>query len=472
MNTPKEFSVTVYEEPQPFSPVISKSRCRIFYKYKNRNGGFISDEFAEKLLQTLPYTPVKGIYEEIGEDFLDHGNERSEGRIYGIVPENPNFAWEQHVDEDGVTRTYACADVLLFTGLYKEANEITGKAQSMELYEPSIRGKWAQIGGQQYYVYEDACFLGLQALGDEVEPCFEGASFFSLLPEAKGLVEEIKQYNLSQNQKEGGNTKMQKVNFKLSDAEKFDALWTALNPDFNEEGNWTVVKNICSVYDDYAVCINFETGSYERVYYTKAEDDKVELGAIEECFVVDITKEEKATLDAIQKLNGGSFAKAEEVYTVLEDVKTSFAELKNSVEADKEKFAAIEQKNEENEVAISTLKTERDALQTEKTELETSVASLNSEINELKEFKLAVEKKAKEEVIASYSDNLSDEVVDKFTAEMDNFTAEELEKELVFALAKSNPAIFSKRPESAPIPLNNSVPLSGLEAMLEKYKNK
>ena len=35
--------------------------------------------------------------------------------------ENPNFAWEEHLDTDGVVRTYACVDCLLFTGLYPEA---------------------------------------------------------------------------------------------------------------------------------------------------------------------------------------------------------------------------------------------------------------------------------------------------------------------------------------------------------------
>jgi hypothetical protein len=69
---------------------MSLARCRIFYKYENRNGTYISDEFAEKLLATLPYAPIKGIYNSSDGDYTDHGNERDEGRIYGIVPENPN----------------------------------------------------------------------------------------------------------------------------------------------------------------------------------------------------------------------------------------------------------------------------------------------------------------------------------------------------------------------------------------------
>lgn len=50
----------------------------------------------------------------------------------------------------------------------------------MELYPPSMIGSWQLINGQKLWVFEEACFLGLQVLGDQIEPCFEGASFFSL----------------------------------------------------------------------------------------------------------------------------------------------------------------------------------------------------------------------------------------------------------------------------------------------------
>jgi hypothetical protein len=117
-----EFPVTIYENLEKVSPVLSKARCRIFYKGENRNATFITDEFAEKLISTLPYTPVKGIYDEYEEDFSDHGDKRDLGRIYGIVPEKTNFAWEKHLDEDGVEREYACCDVLIFSALYAEAS--------------------------------------------------------------------------------------------------------------------------------------------------------------------------------------------------------------------------------------------------------------------------------------------------------------------------------------------------------------
>jgi len=156
-----EFPVTVYGSLEKYNEVLSKARCRIFYKYENRNGTYISDEFAEKLLATLPYAPVKGIYSSEEGDYTDHGGERDEGRIYGIVPENPNVSWETHLDDDGVERTYACTDVLIFTALYEEANDIIGKSQSMELYRPSLKYHEAIVKGRRFIVFDEGCFLGL-----------------------------------------------------------------------------------------------------------------------------------------------------------------------------------------------------------------------------------------------------------------------------------------------------------------------
>ena len=45
----KEFPVTVYGNFEQYNKTISKARCRIFYKGANRNGTYITDEFAEKL---------------------------------------------------------------------------------------------------------------------------------------------------------------------------------------------------------------------------------------------------------------------------------------------------------------------------------------------------------------------------------------------------------------------------------------
>ena len=88
------FVTCSYGNLEKFTDTMSIGRCRIFYKYGNRNSTYITDEFAEELIKTLPYTPVKGIYEV--DDYTDHGTKREEGRIYGIVPgpQDMCFAWD------------------------------------------------------------------------------------------------------------------------------------------------------------------------------------------------------------------------------------------------------------------------------------------------------------------------------------------------------------------------------------------
>ena len=155
------FPVTFEDNLERYNDTISKVRCRVFYKYANRNRTYITDEVADMLLSSIAYAPIKGIFDEDWEDFSDHGDSNQDGKIYGIVSGEPNLTWEDYEDDDGVVRTYATVDVLLYTSLYEEAKKIPGKSQSMELYPPSVNGKWDTIDGEEYYVFSSASFFGL-----------------------------------------------------------------------------------------------------------------------------------------------------------------------------------------------------------------------------------------------------------------------------------------------------------------------
>ena len=446
-----EFPVTVYGSLEKYNEVLSKARCRIFYKYENRNGTYITDEFAEKLLKTLPYAPVKGIYE--GEDYTDHGAERDEGRIYGIVPESPNIAWESHTDEDGVTRTYACADVLIFTALYKEANDIVGKSQSMELYGPSLKYHEAIVHNKRYIVFDEGCFLGLQVLGNDVEPCFEGASFYTLQNTIQKIFDLIKDY---------GGTKMPKFSFKLSDDQKYQALWALLNPDCNEEGGWVVSYGIASVYDDYALVINYETGDYERAYYTKNDEtDMVEITSQEKCFVIDITENEKNTLDTLRKLNGDTYELVSDVLLNAEENLNKNSEFSAKIEELNGNISTLESEkvNLENQVSEYTSQLEK---------ANNDMASLNEELDSLKEYKLNIETQKKEAVFDEYAETLSEEIINTYRAKISEYTVEELDMHLAYELKKNNSSIFTKSGNEGYVP--KDVPVEGIAAVLSKYK--
>ena len=452
----REFPVTVYGNLTKYSDTISKARCRIFYKYANRNGTYITDEFAEKLLSSIPYTPVKGIYDEFDDDYTDHGDARSEGRIYGIVPENPNLTWENHLDEDGVEREYACVDVLIFTALYQEAADIVGKAQSMEIYEPSIKGAWKMINGRKMFEYTDGSFLGLQVLGTEVEPCFEGASFFSLYTSLQEMIKEIREFSLKLPENNiGGQSKMPEINFKLSDSQKHDALWTLLNTNFNEENGWNVDYAICDIYDEYALVYNYSEASYARAYYTKNdEEDTISIDEMKKVFVIDVTEEEMSALNTIRLLNGGTYENVNVVFEKVEGLETANSE--------------FEQKIEELNSSISTLETEKEQFTAALVEADAQVEALTAEVNSLNSFKAEVENNEKKAVINSYAELLSEEILADYTAKIAEYTVIDLDKELAYELKKSNTSVFTKEPGNQFLP--KDVELSGIEAILSKYK--
>lgn len=444
-----EFPVTIYGNLEKYNDVTSKARCRIFYKYGNRNGTYITDEFAEKLLSTIAYAPVKGIFEY--DDYTDHGTRRSEGRIYGIVPENYNLAWEAHVDEDGVERTYACVDVIIFTALYKEANDIVGKSQSMELYEPSLQYHKQIIEGQQYIVFDAGCFLGLQVLGDEVEPCFEGAAFFSLRENIEQAISKIQELTNTFTKK-GGKEEV-KVNFKLSDGDKYEQIFDLLNTNFNEEGNWTVTYGIGEIYDDYALVYNLETKEVFRAYYQKGEDT-VTLGDMKKVYIIDITEEEKVTVDTLRRLNGETYEKVE---PVLENAKENF-----------EKISELEGKKVELENSVSTLNTEKSALEEKFNLSQGENETLKNEIEALKSYKLGIENEQKESVLSEYENQLSDEILNSYKEKINEYSVIDLDKELAYELKKANISAFTKQPEQKVVQKNGIVK-TGLDEILNKY---
>lgn len=444
-----EFPVTVYGNLEKYNEVTSKARCRIFYKYGNRNGTYITDEFAEKLLSTIAYAPVKGIFEY--DDYTDHGTRRSEGRIYGIVPENYNLTWEAHIDEDGVERTYACVDVIIFTALYKEANDIVGKSQSMELYEPSLQYHKQIIEGQQYIVFDAGCFLGLQVLGDEVEPCFEGAAFFSLRENIEQAISKIQELTNTFTKK-GGKEEV-KVNFKLSDGDKYEQIFDLLNTNFNEEGNWTVTYGIGEIYDDYALVYNLETKEVFRAYYQKGEDT-VTLGDMKKVYIINVTEEEKVTVDTLRRLNGETYEKVE---PVLENAKENF-----------EKISELEGKKVELENSVSTLNTEKSTLEEKFNLSQGENETLKNEIEALKSYKLDIENKQKESVLSEYENQLSDEILNSYKEKINEYSVIDLDKELAYELKKANISAFTKQPEQKFVQKNGIVK-TGLDEILNKY---
>ena len=440
-----KFNVSIYGEMTKYNDVLSKARCRIFYKYGNRNGTYITDEFADKLLSSVAYTPVKGIYD--GDDFTDHGEDNSEGKIYGIVPENPNVTWEKHVDEDGVEREYACVDVLIFSELYEEAKDIVSKAQSMELFRKTLKYHQEVIDGQKWFVFDDGCFFGLQVLGEDVEPCFEGAAFYSLKENIEKVIFELDKINNDLEEQ------TMKINFKLSNREVFDAIWSLLNTEYNEENDWTVTYGILDVYDDYAFVYNYETGNYARAYYTKNdEDNSVVIDSIDEPrFMIDVSENELNTINTLRALNGDTYELVSEELTNAHDNFEKVVEFSTKIEELTAQNSTLTVEKDELAQANSSLQSERDSLAEENQELQTRCSSY--------------EKSAKDAIVEQYVGQLAAEILEQYPQNYDNYSGVDLDKELAYQLKCANPSVFSKAPAYLPV----DQPLTGIEQILSKY---
>lgn len=448
----REFAVNVYGDFTKYNDVLSKVRCRIFYKGANRNGTYITDEFAEQLIASLPYTPMKGIFEN-GE-FQGHGANNAEGKIYGIVPENANFAWEMHLDKDGIEREYACCDVLVFSELYAEANAVAEKGQSMELFPKTLKWHREVRDGQSLVVFDSGCFFGLQVLGNDYEPCFEGASFFTLRDNIeKAMFELEKIYELE--------NKPMNVNFnRPSFADRASAIFGLLNPNFCEEGGWTLDYSILDVWEDYALVVKCEDGKYFRAYYT-CEEDVITMSTLEPRHMIDLSDNEYDVVEKLREFNGGNYEVIAPEIESARDNSEKIQGFERKVAEMEETISSINLEKENFINQVASLDETCDALRQEKGELQKCVETYEAEIAKY-------EDKAKDAVIAQYDKLLPADVIEEFCANKSNYKdAVELDMHLAYSLKTHNIGYYDK-PLPQYLPKENASK-TGIEAILSKY---
>lgn len=173
----------------PLNTMISKCEIKVLYTGLNRNKSFITKEIANKMAQSLPGTPIVG--EFLSEDFGDHGEDSlviddhgirfvKSTVPYGFIPTDAKIWWQNFMDCDGVEREYLLTEGYLWTGRYPETKRIVekGNGQSMELDRDSLIGEWTKSENAEfeYFNINEAFFSALCILGEDVEPCFEGAN--------------------------------------------------------------------------------------------------------------------------------------------------------------------------------------------------------------------------------------------------------------------------------------------------------
>ena len=267
-------------EPLLNVPNTGKTKARVFSKYKNRNGSYITDEVAQELIDSAleMHVPVVGFFDKEADDFTSHVGEDL-ACAYGYCDDF--LGWETHVDNDGVEREYAVFSIFLHTNYFKAANKIVGNPQSMELDPESIEGEWVQMEDEmEYFVYKSAKMKGFTVLGKNVEPCFQGAAFFannnSRFDKFSALLNEM-----MSEVKEGGNGKMI-FNISGLNNENYASLFQMLNVNFEEDHNFELDEVIYAMDDEFAYSFACGTKKQKKYRYFKNENDELNYELVEE----------------------------------------------------------------------------------------------------------------------------------------------------------------------------------------------
>ena len=247
----KHQSVPMLEHPcefiniTPINPLISKCEIKVCYvgDEPNRNRSVITKEVATEMANSLPGSPIVGYYNEAAGDFEEHNRiiDISGGKVqikdttrpYGFVDLGAKVWFQKFLDDGKDEREYLMTEGYLWTGQYPEAQRIIdeGNNQSMELSNKFLDATWTKdINGKpKFFIINEAIIAKLCVLGENQEPCFEGATItqpqiqfsyddgfkeqlFSMMNELKQLI------------KEGGGAPV----FTIFAVEIGDALWQAL----------------------------------------------------------------------------------------------------------------------------------------------------------------------------------------------------------------------------------------------------
>ena len=411
------------------NPNIGRLKVRVFTKYGNRNGSYITEAVADQLIKsaTQGTTPVVGFFDPETQSWASHsGPTLANG--YGYVE---NFlGWEPFEDTDGVTREYAVFSVVLFTDYYEEAKKIFGQNQSMELDPSSIEGNWTIINNQEYFVYTKAKMLGFCVIGEH-EPCFSVSSFFSknddtyksqyekfssLLFDLKAQVEEAEKNN------EGGEQPM------------------------NEFENQELVKQ---VEDEIQV---------ENPQAQEAQDTfQVEETTTEEENAI-VTEEENSTETENESVEESVDENVLEGSSEFEALQSQFNELQASYEQLQNDFNEAKNHISELEEFQTNANNELNTLRTQNEELQNTISTYEAQAVENENVR-------KTNLINKYEEVLGAEEITEVRDSINDFSYDELESKLAIKFANQQMA----QPEIKKVPLVESQE-SQFALLMKKYR--
>lgn len=379
---------------KPLNPLISKCHIKVCYvsDKPNRNGSVITKEVATKMANSLPGSPIVGLYNEATEDFEEHSRSieisgdkwevKELTKPYGFVPTDAKCWFQDFIDDGDTVHKYLMTEGYLWTGQYPECQRVIDKGnnQSMELDPDSIDASWSESNNDEpsFFIINEAIISKLCILGEEMEPCFEGATIkgadYSLIKDNEefkkqlfSMMQEIKE--LLKNTEEGGTE------------------------DLNEDIEIIDVTNPETQVEETEVQTEFADNSGEQAEVTPSSEDSEGAGS-EEDKAADV-EEGSEEIDEPEENS-----EDENVEEITSEIQYNLEEIPEYV-----------------------------ALAKEYAELESRCAALEAELAPLKEFKLAAEKEQKQKMIDSFY-MLTDADKEDVIKNIDTYSLDQIEAKL------------------------------------------
>lgn len=466
-------------EPTDFSPLISKCQIKVCYvgDEPNRNGSIITKSVATAMAPSLRGSPIVGFYNEDKQDFEEHNRvidiSNGEFRIkdttrpYGFVDLNAKVWFQKYRDDGMIEHEYLMTEGWLWTGQYPECRRILaqGNNQSMELDEDHLNASWSENdnGKLPLFIINEAVISKLCTLGEDNEPCFEGANITAptiqfafdngFKEQLFSMMNELKDYL-----KEGGEKKV----FNRYSVEIGDTLWAALYDHVTADAY--TIESVCEDGEQKFAVVTAED-KYYRLNFSVEEDGTVVFAEFY-TLVEDYVPGEEPQFDAAAVAEYAA-SKSESKKEEEEDEEKCpkchkpKSECKCDEEEDKKDKYNLEEIQEYVELSekYEQLNNEFAAAGEKIAELTSAIETLREqlvEVDSLREFKAKVEKANKQKMIDSFymlSDEDKKEVIDN----IDTYSIDDIEAKLSIMCVR-NKVSFSldddKQSEKGPMTYN------------------
>lgn len=506
VSVPIDSTIEFIEETE-VSPLISKVKVKVCYigDTPNRNKTVITKELAVELGKKLPGSPVVGWYNQDTGDFEQHNKQIEINgdtfaivdvtKPYGFVDVNAPVWFQKFTDDNSIEREYLCTEAYLWTDAYPECQRIIDKGnnQSLEFNNENFSGVWTKSDNSnaRFFIINEAIIEKLCILGEDYEPCFEGAQIkteFSLddqFAEMRRMMYSMAQ-DLHEVLSKGGNTVFTEYAVEIGNSlwdAIYDKMWSLgcyrIKGIYEEDGNKFVIfqdrenlklfrldfqydeangfipaENVVEVTETFStVATQYseeDIEAFEIEYKAKKDAEKK---AQEEDPAGDDSGEEND--DKKKKPGQENALEGEEGTPALENALIE-GEPTPAVEPE-----VIEEPAPASAYSLDEVVEYQDLL-TKYSALEQEKQSMEDELKTLREFKLAADRKEKQAMIDSFY-MLSDENKQDVVDHIDTYSLDDIEAKLSVICVRNKVSFVNENEPAAPTAYNLNTASDSIE---------